>query len=309
MRLCVRVYAVPMQAAIEGVRTLVEPLGWMVHVAGGFAVAFFASSVFSPAGRRAAVIARATAVVALLTVLGATWLVHPAAGMLLGYLGSHAFGRWRRAKSGLIAALVAAAVLIALGANWLVYPVFVMSLVWLASGAWGREERRAPKAPPAPEPAALPAQNSGTPLVTAPADGPLVALIRDERLPPDARAQLAALNLRTQEALSLLKTQGLEGSEAGYLTRAIREEYAPGAVNAYLKLPRSLADTAPIQEGKTGRALLNEQLELLLSGVQDVISGTLQSGSQELLTHGRFLRDRFAKVEADLRVPVEVKAK
>ncbi|PTA69888.1 hypothetical protein [Deinococcus arcticus] len=296
-----------MLAAIESVRNLAEPLGWMVHVAGGFAVAFFASSVFSPAGRRAAVVARAAAVVLLLTVLGASWLVHPAAGMLLGYLGSHAFGRWRRARGGLMVALAAAAAFIALGAGWLVYPVFIMALIWLASGVWGRQDRAPAAAPAAPVPSALPAQASGTLLGTT--EGPLVALLRDERLPPDARAQLAALNLRTQEALSLLNTQGLEGTEAGYLTRAIREEYAPGAVNAYLKLPRSLADTAPIQDGKTGRALLTEQLELLLSGVQDVIDGTLRSGSQELLTHGRFLRDRFAKVEVDLRVPVEVKAK
>ncbi|MVN88868.1 hypothetical protein GO986_19180 [Deinococcus sp. HMF7620] len=279
----------------------------MVQVAGGFAVAFFASSVFSPAGRHAAVVARAAAVVVLLTVLGAAWLVHPAAGMLLGYFGSHAFGHWRRAQGGLLAALVAAAAFIALGAGWLVYPLFVMALIWLASGAWGREERKTKKAPAEAVPAPLPAQASGTPMPAA--ESPLVALLRDERLPPEARAQLAALNLRTQEALSLLQTQGVDGSEAGYLTRAIRDEYAPGAVNAYLKLPRSLADSAPLQDGKTGRALLAEQLELLLEGVQDVINSTLRSGSQDLLSHGRFLRDRFEKVSADLRVPVEVKAK
>ncbi|MBZ9751104.1 hypothetical protein K7W42_09540 [Deinococcus sp. HMF7604] len=297
-----------MLAALESVRSLVEPLGGMVHVAAGFAVAFFASSVFSPAGKHAAVVGRAAAVVVVLTLLGATWLVHPAAGMLLGYFGSRAFTRKQSTPGGLLAALLAGLAFIALGATWLLYPLFFMALAWLLSGGWQRVARSpAPATPDPVVPAPLPAQASGTPMPAA--ESPLVALLRDERLPPEARAQLAALNLRTQEALSLLQTQGVDGSEAGYLTRAIRDEYAPGAVNAYLKLPRSLADSAPLQDGKTGRALLAEQLELLLEGVQDVINSTLRSGSQDLLSHGRFLRDRFEKVSADLRVPVEVKAK
>ncbi|WP_202912838.1 hypothetical protein [Deinococcus kurensis] len=283
------------------------PMAWMVHVAAAFAIAFFAQSVFSPKGRDARVVIRALIPVVLLTVLGAGWLPHPVAGMLIGYLGSRAFGRWESARGGLLAALVGAAVLIGLGASWLMFPLFFMTLGWLASGGPARGRRRE-RAAREDRPAELPTQAGGTP-VPAPAtpavgEGPLAPYLADARLPAQARAQLVALNLRTREALTLLRDQGLEGTEGFFVARAIREEYAPEAVQAYLKLPRSLAETGVIQDGKTGAALLTEQLELLLDGVQDIIAGSLQSGGQALLTHGRFLRDRFAKAEQELRVPV-----
>lgn len=290
---------------------LLGPLGWMVQVAAAFAIAFFAQTVFSRQGKTFAGVARASAVIALLAVLGAAWVVHPAAGMLLGFFGSRAFGKWRGAQPGLLAGLLAAAVFMALGAGWLIFPLFFMGLAWLASSPF-REPAPERAVPVAPVP--LPQQAGGVILTKSPAGAPEAGLggyVRDERLPADARAQLAALNLRSQEALDLLRAQGQAGSEAEYVARAIREEYAPNAVEAYLKLPRTLADSAPLQDGKTGRALLVEQLELLLDGVQDVLNSALQSGGQELLTHGRFLRDRFAKptldLGADLRVPVEVK--
>ncbi|GGK90086.1 hypothetical protein [Deinococcus radiotolerans] len=286
------------------------PLAWMVHVAAAFAIAFFAQSVFGPKGREARVVIRALIPVVVLTLLGAEWLPHPVAGILIGYFGSRAFGRWGSSRGGLLAALAGAAVLIGLGASWLMFPLFFMALGWLASGGPARGGRRERRAAREERPAELPAQVSGTPVPVAQTavvgEGPLAAYLADARLPAQARAQLVALNLRTQEALALLKDQGLEGTEGFFVARAIREEYAPEAVQAYLKLPRSLADTGVIQDGKTGAALLTEQLELLLDGVQDIIAGSLQSGGQALLTHGRFLRERFAKAEQELRVPVMI---
>ncbi|ALW88982.1 hypothetical protein [Deinococcus actinosclerus] len=286
------------------------PLAWMVHVAAAFAIAFFAQSVFGPKGREAPVVLRALIPVVLLTVLGAGWLPHPVAGMLIGYFGSRAFGRWGSARGGLLAALGGAVLMIGLGASWLIFPLFFMALGWLASGGPARGRRA--QAAREERPAELSAQAGGTP-APAPAtpavgEGPLAAYLADARLPAQARAQLVALNLRTQEALTLLRDQGLEGTEGFFVARAIREEYAPEAVQAYLKLPRSLADTGVIEGGKTGAALLTEQLELLLDGVQDIIAGSLKSGGQALVTHGRFLRERFAKAEQDLRVPVMVPA-
>ncbi|GGR45529.1 hypothetical protein GCM10008959_03360 [Deinococcus seoulensis] len=290
---------------------LLGPLGWTVQVAAAFAIAFFARTVFSPEGKTFAGVARASAVIALLAVLGAAWVVHPAAGMLLGFFGSRAFGNWRPAQPGLVAGLLAAVVFMALGAGWLIYPLFFMGLAWAVSGGFGQRER-APQAEAA-RPPELPSQVPGVSLFKSAPDDRLNGYVQDARLPADARAQLAALNIRTREALDLLRGQGQQGSEAEYLTRAVREEYAPNAVEAYLKLPRTLADTAPLQDGKTGRALLVEQLELLLDGVQDVLNTALQSGGQELLTHGRFLRDRFARTTVnladDLRVPAEVKVR
>lgn len=130
----------------------------------------------------------------------------------------------------------------------------------------------------------------------------LAAFVRDERLPGEARAQLAALNLRTHEALTHLAQLGQQGSEAAYLARAVREEYAPGAVRAYLKLPPTLANTQPLEGSKTGRDLLREQLDLLLNAVQDILGTALRSGGQDLLTHQRFLEEKFRKARGDLEL-------
>ena len=68
------------------------------------------------------------------------------------------------------------------------------------------------------------------------------------------------------------------------------------------QLPPSLANVTPLQDGKTGRDLLGEQLDLLLGAVQDIMRDAAQAGSQHLLAHQRFLKDRFAKPRDELKL-------
>lgn len=315
-------------------------VGWMVHPLAAFALVFWGSVIFGRRGREWRAVALAAFILVALVVLGADWAVHPAAGMLLGFFGSRAFHRWRMNWPALLAGLIAGAFFMALGAGWLIFPLFVMGMIWLftAGLSWSGGKTSGPHGVP-PSVSALPEQGGGLPMgslgtraekaaaravrrearrqtrtrletpppaaVSAPdaaAADLLTAYLRDERLPGEARAQLAALNLRTREALTYLDHLGQSGSEAAYLARAVRDEYAPTAVQAYLKLPPTLANTAPLQDGKTGRDLLREQLDLLLNAVQDILKTALQAGGQELLTHQRFLEDRFRKVKSDLEV-------
>ncbi|GGL73592.1 hypothetical protein GCM10010840_09590 [Deinococcus aerolatus] len=308
---------------------MVEAVVWIVHPAAGMALGLFSVVLFSGRGRRWEAVAFASALLLVLAVLGAGWVAHPAAGMLLGYFGSTAFGHWRRRWPALLAALVASGFFMLAGATWLVFPLSVMGLIWLLTAAFSFVNRPA-KALDASStssvsksPAGLPEHAGGFPCgscfgdrgrekeafastqsqrtvprssadAPAPSD-PYTNWMRDSRLPGEARAQLVALNLRTKEALAQLHGLGQQGSEAGYLARAIREEYVPTAVNGYLKLPRTRADSVPIEGDKTGRDLLCEQLDLLLHAVQDIIDTTLQVGGRELLTHQRFLEDRFGR--------------
>ncbi|MEW6420110.1 MAG: hypothetical protein AB1511_00080 [Deinococcota bacterium] len=314
--------------------------GWMVHPLAAFALVFWASVIFGRRGREWQAVTLAAGVLVLVSVLGAGWVVHPAAGMLLGFFGSRAFHRWRTNWPALLAGLIAGAVFMALGAGWLIFPLFVMGIIWLFTAALtgSGEKTLTPLCAPLAV-SALPEQGGGLPisgfgtraeklaaraarrearrqakvrletpppasaLAPAPAAPDLfTSYLRDGRLPGEARAQLAALNLRTREALAYLDNLGQSGSEAAYLARAVRDEYAPTAVQAYLKLPSTLADTAPLQDGKTGRDLLREQLDILLDAVQDILKTALQAGGQELLTHQRFLEDRFRRVRSDLEV-------
>ncbi|GGO28996.1 hypothetical protein [Deinococcus humi] len=312
-----------------------EAVAWIVHPAAGLALGLFASVLFSKRGRQWEAVAFASALLLLLAVLGADWDVHPAAGMLLGYFGSTAFGHWQKRWPALLAALVASGFFMLVGADWMIFPLAVMGLIWLFTAAFsfvGRSDKTqvgaAPKAPAElPEQAGgfslgswfgagekhwelvtatpAPARVPGPKVAPQPAADPYTEWMRDSRLPGEARAQLVALNLRTKEALTHLHGLDQQGSEAEYLARAIREEYVPTAVSAYLKLPRTRADTAPIEGGKTGRDLLREQLDLLLEAVQDILDATLQAGGRELLTHQRFLEDRFgtaAEKADDLKV-------
>lgn len=140
-----------------------------------------------------------------------------------------------------------------------------------------------------------PSEGTPPPSAPAPAPDPLAGYLHDQRLPGEARAQLAALNLRTREALTYLQGLGQQASEAAYLARAVREEYAPSAVQAYLRLPPTLAASQPLQDGKTGRDLLREQLDLLLDATQDILNRALRTGGDDLLTHQRFLEEKFGK--------------
>ncbi|WP_272976805.1 hypothetical protein [Deinococcus geothermalis] len=312
----------------------------MVHPLAAFALVFWGSVIFGRRGREWRAVALAAFILVALVVLGADWAVHPAAGMLLGFFGSRAFHRWRANWPALLVGLLAGVLFMLLGAGWLIVPLFVMGMIWLFTTAlaWSGGKTSAPHGVP-PSVSALPEQGGGLPMgslgaraekaaaravrrearrqtrtrleTPPPAAVPvpeaaaadlLTAYLRDERLPGEARAQLAALNLRTREALTYLDNLGQSGSEAAYLARAVRDEYAPTAVQAYLKLPPTLANTAPLQDGKTGRDLLREQLDLLLNAVQDILKTALQAGGQELLTHQRFLEDRFRQVKRDLEV-------
>lgn len=312
-----------------------EAVAWIVHPAAGVALGLFASVLFSKRGRPWEAVALAAALLLLLAVLGAGWAVHPAAGMLLGYFASTAFSRRHRRWPALLTALVASGFFMLAGADWLVFPLAVMALIWLTTAGFslvGRSDGKpdAPKGPKTPaelpehaggywsglwfgegergegEKEVLPAARAGVPVAqaaTPPPNDPYTDWLRDSRLPGEARAQLVALNLRTREALTHLQGLDQHGngagfSEARYLARAIREEYVPTAVGAYLKLPRTRADTVPIEGDRTGRDLLREQLDLLLDAVQGILDATLQAGGRELLTHGRFLEDRFGPATA-----------
>lgn len=310
---------------------LLGPLDWIVHPLAGVALAHFASVIFTRRGKQPAHVARAAGILALLAVLGASWVVHPAAGMLLGAFASRAFRRRRDDRPALVAVLLSAGLFMVMGAGWVIFPLAVMTMLALMGGMMAAGRRDAERDEETPV-QALPRQAGGLPLGTfgaepepvpvaqrvaqagaAPSNAvqpspvqsqpdPFTALQLDARLPGEVRAQLVALDLRTREALTHLKAQGQAGSEAEYLARTIREQYAPDSVNAYLKLPRTRADVTPIEGSKTGKDLLMDQLDLLLSAVQDILDRTLKAGGQELLTHQRFLEDKFRKVKADLDV-------
>lgn len=78
-------------------------------------------------------------------------------------------------------------------------------------------------------------------------------------------------------------------------------EYLPEAIENYLKLPPAYANYHPVQNGKTARQLLLEQLTLLDEEMQDIVENISSNDTQKLIVHGRFLADKFKKEELLVR--------
>jgi hypothetical protein len=51
----------------------------------------------------------------------------------------------------------------------------------------------------------------------------------------------------------------------------------------------------PVQDGKTAKALLYDQLSVLDSKMKEIATNLTTNDAQALLANGRFLRERFAK--------------
>lgn len=83
-----------------------------------------------------------------------------------------------------------------------------------------------------------------------------------------------------------------------YMIRQIAQSYLPETIGNYLKLPATLATTKKLRDDKTAHELLIGQLDLLDNEMTDLLESFHHNDTQQLLAHGRFLRDKFG--ESDL---------
>ena len=301
-------------------------MGALFQVLAVFAVIAFARTVFSERSRDPRALGLA-AVGIIVTTIFTGWPVHAAAGMLIALLFSRAFSSGR-SPWPMLWALSCAVIFAISGASWVFVPTAVAAGLWLFLGnglamlsalvGYGSHAQPVPL----PEQAGgLPISEPVSPLDAVPEQRPgpvrpeprqaaaahpvpdtLTTLLTLPRLPAQAHAQLAELDRVTAEALAARERQGERSGAALYELRALRQEYAPQVVQAYLNLPPTLADTAVLEDGKTGRDLLTEQLDLLLGAAHEQLRHSAQAGSQELRTNGRFLREKFGRQTKDLEV-------
>ena len=152
----------------------------------------------------------------------------------------------------------------------------------------GTPRRRRPYDPPVPE----------TPVTRA--EQGLLEYAADTRLPASSRERVGALHDRLVEASKYVQDRGLSSGLQGFGLEQIRDDFAPNAIKSYLALPPSTAQTTVLVDGKTGADLLNEQLDLLIKGVdQQLVSAAMASGDQ-MVASERFLREKFGNRPGDL---------
>jgi hypothetical protein len=122
------------------------------------------------------------------------------------------------------------------------------------------------------------------------------------RVPDDIAAKVERIAVAIETILP--KAGKLSGSSR-YLFALERTatDYLPTTVHAYLDLPRQYADTRVIQDGKTAHQIVSEQLDILVSQMDEVVDAANRGDVDRLLAQGRFLDERFGKQALTIEGP------
>ncbi len=128
-----------------------------------------------------------------------------------------------------------------------------------------------------------------------------------QRLQERARPQTLAILQRIEDKLTFLLA-GMDRSGGPFdlrpfEVRKIAFEYLPDALEQYLKLPPSMAQSLPLSGGVTAEESLTEQLIRLDHALEELATSLFERDAQGLLIHGRFLREKFA--DRPFRLPEE----
>ena len=100
------------------------------------------------------------------------------------------------------------------------------------------------------------------------------------------------LRIRDSAALALPTTDGpldLTDHET-WLLRQICIDYLPGALEHYIALPSDLA-SEPVLDGRSARQVLDEQLALIESRLDEMATRSYRREAGGLLNHARFVAD------------------
>jgi len=86
------------------------------------------------------------------------------------------------------------------------------------------------------------------------------------------------------------------------LIRQTALHYLPKSLDEYLAIPRMYAENVQIQDGKTARDILIEQLKMMSQKMQETAQAMYKYDADRLLSNARFLQERFATSAFD-KVP------
>jgi hypothetical protein len=75
--------------------------------------------------------------------------------------------------------------------------------------------------------------------------------------------------------------------------------YLPHALDAYLALPRSYAESQPTTNGKTAHDSLLDQLKLMDAKLREIGADIARNDTDRVLANGLFLQERFADSSLD----------
>jgi len=122
------------------------------------------------------------------------------------------------------------------------------------------------------------------------------------RVPADVLAKVQNIQ---QIILGILPRSGAlpPGSPELFVVERTATDYLPTSLESYLNLPRAYATLHPLQDGKTAKQVLMDQLSLLESKMTEVADDVHRNDTDRLLANGRFLEERFGRSALSLDSP------
>jgi len=73
--------------------------------------------------------------------------------------------------------------------------------------------------------------------------------------------------------------------------------YLPETLDGYLKLPTAFRNIQPLQDGKTAKVMLVEQLTVLDGKMREIAENIVANDARALVANGAFLREKFRPVD------------
>jgi hypothetical protein len=119
-----------------------------------------------------------------------------------------------------------------------------------------------------------------------------------QRLPADLAARVERIAAEIADLLQL-DPDG-EAADVLPIVRQVGRDYLPTALDHYLELPPAYASVHPVRDGRTARALLDEQLALIEDRLQAIAEDATRRDARALEEHGHFLEERFTQIDEDL---------
>jgi hypothetical protein len=122
------------------------------------------------------------------------------------------------------------------------------------------------------------------------------------RLSPDVMAKVLSIR---QIILGILPRSGNlpPGSPELYILERTATDYLPTTLKLYLSLPGPYATQHQVQDGKTSKQLVLDQLGILETKMNEVAEDVQRNDADRLLTNGRFLEERFGGSTLSLEPP------
>ena len=85
------------------------------------------------------------------------------------------------------------------------------------------------------------------------------------------------------------------GDRSLYTVRQTALQYLPATLQSYVNMPVAFRRLHAVRDGKTPKALLLEQLDLLDTKLKEIVTSVAENDAQALLVNGRFLEEKFGK--------------